>query len=1278
MTTTTPNPPAPKSPAKLSPAQFNYTLFRNLGTTIDKAIRKDNESLRRQGHFNLYVFSHTNTTVHKAPQISTNPQSHFVQAFVPQPGQPFPFATRTTPSTYLIGYDTEFQIYDDESHPNYPAKLLSHQFYCNFDGHRFGIVFLTDTAFRAIDFVRLINKIVPDDCRLTLVGHTPKGTPIYQPELATVRIYAHFSLIESGWLSPSMRLKTEVEDFFGHLRREYVPLIQERDKEWHDSVALRKVEIRHPDAKRKRVTVKLPKGSPIQSKEERKYKWIVRLKFCDSGNLIGRGISLKDLGVRIGIDKVGNGNISEMEKYLATNPDDFCYYGIIDSLITAESHLWHNNEAAAKLNLDTERDRTAAMSADVFRNIFKGMHGKGWKSFLGYEDATTMTIPHRTFVKYYYGGRNEVMRVGPVGKAIYYDLRSAYPSALIMLPDYDCSRSYTYYDKDALIAVERMEKEPDGPFQIAGITVSFKFKEHAHPMFPVRIDEPSDLPKVRLSYDTDGLIFPRSGHTTVTWPELWVARRKQYNGEDLLEELTIHSLTTFENLGTYDLSAAVLNILSKRNKNDKAMDGFYKQILNFFYGKTAEGVRNDAKSFKSHDLDSYIRHSPVTCYQLSSFITGFCRTAVGELLQYFECYGITTDGFISPDTTVEQVVATDGPGLYFCRTVNKKVQHLNPFIAIESEGDQSLFLKTRGYLLTTDGKMQSKLARAGAQTPRVAKNVKSQDPNDIIKHEQEHMKATEAFLQIVQRGRCNKDSWRSLQSIRKFFKMEIDNLLDRDDLASTTQKLTLNVNLSNKMDVADEDEDDLYKGRILPSKLLARSRNSLPLKASYKDMKVNATFDMKRIPVDPEIQTFSWDGKPYDFVSFKTRPLDSASDFHLLRTLAKRTASHDEYVYTHYTKRTPLSTFKKIERIQMTNPLPMPDDVATEIAAFFPELSDHWQEKGTKKNNAYASALQKLLALVAQFTGVAGFTGEIASEYSLESLEFKLQMAMKPQTKSQIENSKPVGFTKTNPTKKQQKWEKYMESKNVDLLKEGYGGEYYPELEIRMKIESGIDKILAQFKKDAGIPEFTTNRPSSKFLDITVNVEKRLNFLAKFGGGRNEQPGVIAREPSWMEISDYYRMLDKFHDANECSADVSAQGVDIWKILEKLVQPKNASEEEQEKASKKLEEMFEGVTRTMKQRIRQQFKDEKRGLREQREKMPKVLCSEYFESEQRAMIQAEEPDENALTKEVTEIAEKIMEFQELREQHGPAAAFAAQKGKQQIKQMKKTLRKGKF
>jgi hypothetical protein len=1278
MTTTQQTPTAQKIPAKLSPAQFNYTLFRNLGTAIDKAIRKDKESSRGRGHFNLYVFTHTNTTVHKAPQIVTNPQSHFVQALVPQRGQPFPFATRTTPSTYLIGYDTEFQTYDDESHPNYPAKLLSHQFYCNFNGHRFGVVFLTDTSFRAIDFVRLINKIVPDDNRVTLAGYTDRGEPVYKPELSTVRIYAHFSLIESGWLSPSMRLKSEVEDFFGYLRREYVPLIQERDKEWHDSVALRKVEIRHPDAKRKQVAVKLPKASPAPGRAERKFKWIVRLKFCDSGNLIGRGISLKDLGARIGIDKVGNDNISEMETYLTTNPDDFCYYGIMDSLITAESHLWHNNEAAAKLNLGAERERAAAMSADVFRNIFQRIHGKGWKRFLGYEDATTMTISHRTFVKYYFGGRNDVMHVGPVDRAIYYDLRSAYPTALIMLPDYDCSKSYTYYDKDALLAVERMEKEPDGPFQIAGITVSFKFKENAKPTFPVRIDEPSDLPKVRLSYDTDGLIFPRSGHTTVTWPELWVARRKQYNGEDLLEELTIHSLTTFENLGTYELSDAVLNILSKRNKNDKAMDGFYKQILNFFYGKTAEGVRNDSKSFKSHDLDSYIRHSPVTCYPLSSFITGFCRTAVGELLQYFECFGITTDGFISPDTTIEQVVATDGPGLYFCRTVNRKVQHLNPFIAIDSQGDQSLFLKTRGYLLTTGGKMQSKLARAGAQTPRVAKNAKTQDQSDIIKHEQDHIKATEAFLQIVQRGRCNKDSWRSLQSIRKFFRMEIDNLLDRDDSASTAQKLTLNVNLSDKMDVADEDEDDLYKGRILSSKLLARSRNSLPLKASYKDMKVNSTFDMKRIPVDPEIKSFKWNGMSYDFVSFKTRPLDSASDFHLLRTLSKRTASHEEYVYTHYTSKTPSSTFKRIERIQIKNLLPMLDSVATEIATYFPELSGHWQEKETQKNNAYTSALQKLLALVAQVTGEAGFTVEIVPEYCLESLEFRLQMAMKPLKKSQIENSKPVGFTKTNPTEKQRNWEKYQESKGVDLLQEGYGRNYYPELEIRMKIESGIDKILAQFKKEAGIPEFATNKPPSKFLDITVNAEKRLNFLAKFGGGRNVQPGVIEREPSWMEISDYYRMLDKFHDVTECSADVSGLGAGIWKILDKLVQPKNRSEEELEKAHKKLEELYEGVVRIMKQRIRQQFKDGKRNLREQREKMPHILCSEYFESEQGDMNSEEEPEEKTLTEVVTEIAEKIIEFQEIRDQLGPAVAFAAQKGKQQLKQMKKTLCKGGF
>jgi len=50
---------------------------------------------------------------------------------------------------------------------------------------------------------------------------------------------------------------------------------------------------------------------------------------------------------------------------------------------------------------------------------------------------------------------------------------------------------------------------------------------------------------------------------------------------------------------------------------------------------------------------------------------------------------------------------------------------------------------------------------------------------------------------------------------------------------------------------------------------------------------------MKHIPEDPKIQIFYWQGEKYPFVSFNTRPLETAMDFHVLRSLIYRDNEKD-------------------------------------------------------------------------------------------------------------------------------------------------------------------------------------------------------------------------------------------------------------------------------------------------------------------------------------------------------------------------------------------------
>ena len=54
------------------------------------------------------------------------------------------------------------------------------------------------------------------------------------------------------------------------------------------------------------------------------------------------------------------------------------------------------------------------------------------------------------------------------------------------------------------------------------------------------------------------------------------------------------------------------------------------------------------------------------------------------------------------------------------------------------------------------------------------------------------------------------------------------------------------------------------------------------------NVKTDMTFDMKHLPINPTTKDFVWHGIPYQFVSFETEPLDTSTDYHILRALRKR------------------------------------------------------------------------------------------------------------------------------------------------------------------------------------------------------------------------------------------------------------------------------------------------------------------------------------------------------------------------------------------------------
>lgn len=785
-------------------------MFRKLGT-LASAIYKDEKKLTETAPtpntVRVYTFKHT-AELAIIPAVLTTSDPKNVDATVETLTFPFEITLpalsnpefKSSETTWVVGYDIETQSYKDgggyiEETDEYtkrtPSHCVSHQWYFNFQGVRYGLIFLTELRITQDEFVEFMKGAVPK---------------IENPAiLKYVKVYAHFSVMESGWMVQSSSDSSE--------KGAFQPLIKECNDEWTDKTQLRSYKLSPP--------AKTPTGRPCKAKPKEQS---IYLEFADSMKL--QASSLKKLGENIGIDKLelDDGVIEQMAAYLKTHPKTFCEYAIIDSVITAESHVYFYNKfkicmlGSADANAD-EHTRMPGYSSAYFKHIYEQHYGDDWKQYLGYDDDG-MTLVHKSFVHFYHGGRNDVLSVGPRGEAHYLDLHSAYLTSVFMLDDYNFSKSRVTTGTSAKTLLDELYQ--DGPFQVIGIECSFQFKDSAKPIFPVRIDEAESLPGVRVNFNSDGIIYPKSGKANITMPEYWVARH-----HDLIDQIIIHRVVTFEKLPTHWLSDDILRLLKFRKDSNESDKLYYKNILNFFYGKTAQGVKASASALKAHNLEKHVNTSSMTCYPLAAYITGFCRATVGEMLQQNPCYGITTDGFITsvPRRKLKMKVGD------LCFQVQKKLRKggflHKRFIGTDASGNRSLFLKTRGYVLIDDSqptpkKKMRKMAAMGIQVDK----HKTLDP-------------VQDFLQILQKGYGDKGFFSKLNRIRE-------------------------------------------EQRKNPSKVVVPERRVL------ENVKADMTFDMKHIPLAPATEQFEWNGVQYPFTSFETQPLETADDFHILRALRKR------------------------------------------------------------------------------------------------------------------------------------------------------------------------------------------------------------------------------------------------------------------------------------------------------------------------------------------------------------------------------------------------------
>lgn len=596
----------------------------------------------------------------------------------------------------------------------------------------------------------------------------------------------------------------------------------------------------------------------------------VTIEFCDMMHFsTDEGKSLKAFGNLIGIQKLdlSEDTYVEMDEFLKDNSELFYRYGIRDSVIAAEALAYFGWLFLFELDAPFAT-RITGYSRNVFREVLSGSekryekgvyeelmknakHGtpeKNIKNYLGFSRKKKRdgsgnfwwpSVSMQMYSQFYYGGWNDCRVVGAYDSCTYWDLKSAYPSAIAMLEfDANYSKAIVFRGEEAQRKADELFDDGEGsPFQIAGVEISFEFLPGKEPIFPVRFDR-TRIPNLSLIEFSEQLLYTQRGHTSVGWPEYFVARRYGLLDE---KKTSIKKLVTYERISDSSIFAKEIErLLRMRGEPGKKM--LFKETLNFLYGQTAMGVDRKITLDSRGVSESKTKPGGLTCIPMAAYCTSFCRAVMGELLACGnEAYAITTDGFISPQNKELKrgVLAEKTNDKLKSLTRISDGKPLNyEFIEPDFRADRALFLKTRGYLLEgrKDGEDPSvhrvKMAKMGVQTQTI-----SGDDDDIP-----YDPSAREFLIHLKNGVYDKKSWSSFSELKR------------------------------------------------------KNRNDLPLPVT-REARLSHTYDFKRI-IDGDVSeaTFSYAGVHFAHPKFKTAPLPDVDAFVALRSEMERNATVADYM----------------------------------------------------------------------------------------------------------------------------------------------------------------------------------------------------------------------------------------------------------------------------------------------------------------------------------------------------------------------------------------------
>lgn len=441
------------------------------------------------------------------------------------------------------------------------------------------------------------------------------------------------------------------------------------------------------------------------------------IHFVDIGSHTPEGSNLASIGEALGLRKrkLPKGySIERMDILLAENPAAFEAYAMRDAEIAAKFFV-KLTALSKEMSRSNELPTTASNHGIALLRQTLKEKDIDFNEVFGLEDHTPVVYDERNnrlrrgktetlrinrrdmyerfITKCYHGGRNECFMAGPTEIGIFndFDLAGAYTTGMVDFPVLDYTRR-AYIPKEA--------------HEFVGHVVGFA---HASFKYPAG----TRFPTLPVESDSHGLIFPLSGESYCTAPEIEVALNQGCQVE-ILDGVIFHQAPGAPRV--FEPFVTRIRELRKKYKDEfkaseaagKPQQGlllwekYVKLVGNGLYGKTAQGLK-PKRVFEAGTLKHVeLPHSPITYAACAAHVTGFVRAVMSEILDQIPrsrtVVSVTTDGFLTDATDEELKLCRQGPMAKRFDALCQRVAPGTLMLELKHQGTQILAMKTRGQL----------------------------------------------------------------------------------------------------------------------------------------------------------------------------------------------------------------------------------------------------------------------------------------------------------------------------------------------------------------------------------------------------------------------------------------------------------------------------------------------------------------------------------------------------------------------------------------------------